>query len=276
MVKVTPFLRWAGGKAWLTEYIQTLIEGLEFKNYYEPFLGGAAVYFSLNLSKKVYLSDVNDELINAYISVRDSPTELAEIIEGYIPSSDEYYRIRALEPQDNIERAARFIYLNHTSYNGLYRVNRAGKYNVPYGKITTPYDVKQLFPVSEKLQGVSLSCEDFAARKEKIKRGDLIFLDPPYSVSQKPNENGFIAYNQTLFSLNEQYRLSEYIDVIKKKGAYYILTNSAHELIRGIFDKGDRIITLQRNSLIGGKNSMRGKVSEYLFTNIPDVEVENV
>lgn len=276
MSKVTPFLRWAGGKAWLTNSVRNLIENLEFKNYYEPFLGGGAIFFSLNFTKTVYLSDINEELINAYTVVRDNPEPLIEIIQGYAYSEEEYYRVRALETVDNIERAVRFIYLNHTSYNGLYRVNRSGKYNVPYGRITSVYDPQLILAASSKLQKVRLNCEDFAARKSKIRPGDLVFMDPPYSVSRKPNGNGFIAYNQDLFSLMEQYRLKEYIDHIKRKGAYYILTNSAHETIREIFDNGDRMITLQRNSVIGGKNSVRGKISEYLFTNIPEIGDDHV
>ena len=101
-----------------------------------------------------------------------------------------------------------------------------------------------------------------------MKAEDLVFLDPPYTVSH--NQNGFIKYNQKLFSIEEQYRLSAYIDYIRQKGAYYILTNAAHETILEIFNKGDRVITLDRNSLIGGKNSKREKISEYIFTNIPE------
>ena len=112
-----------------------------------------------------------------------------------------------------------------------------------------------------------MECSDFAARKYRIKTGDLVFLDPPYTVSH--NQNGFIKYNQKLFSIKEQYRLSAYIDYIRKKGAYYVLTNAAHDTIFEIFDKGDRVITLDRNSLIGGKNSKRERISEYIFTNIP-------
>lgn len=264
-----PFIRWAGGKAWLVPYIKELTKGLEYKNYYEPFLGGAAVFFSLTPPKHVYLSDVNAELIDTYTAIRDIPEEVIQSLQELRNTEEDYYRIREEVPTDLAERAARFLYLNQTSFNGLYRVNNNGKYNVPYGyRKKLNYDTERIKNASAKLQRVKLECSDFASRKYRIKAGDLIFLDPPYTVSH--NQNGFIKYNQKLFSIDEQYRLSAYIEFIRNRGAYYILTNAAHETILEIFDKGDRVITLDRNSLIGGKNSKRGKISEYVFTNIPE------
>lgn len=170
-------------------------------------------------------------------------------------------------PQNEIERAARFIYLNQTSYNGLYRVNRQGEYNVPYGfREQMVYDTDRIINASKQLRKTSISHGDFTINKYKIQQGDLVFLDPPYTVSH--NNNGFIEYNQNLFSLDDQHRLSKYIDYVKKKNTYYILTNAAHNTIREIFDKGDRILELSRHSLIGGKNSDRKKITEYIFTNI--------
>ncbi len=268
MPNIEPFLRWAGGKTWLASYISDLISNLNYNNYYEPFLGGAAVFFSLAHPKNVYLSDINAELIDTYVAIRDIPDQVIEKMQQLSNTADDYYRIRAEEPTELAERAARFLYLNQTSYNGLYRVNAQGKYNVPYGyRKSLNYDMDRIRNASLKLQGARIECADFEARKYRVKAGDLVFLDPPYTVSH--NQNGFIEYNQKLFSLEEQYRLSRYIDYIKKKGAFYILTNAAHEKILEIFDKGDRVITLDRNSLIGGKNSKREKISEYVFTNIP-------
>lgn len=267
--KTAPFLRWAGGKTWLLPYLGELINGLEYKNYYEPFLGGAAVFFSLSIPKHAYLSDINYELIETYTEVRDKPEKVIEILATFPNTEKDYYKIRATEFVDATARAARFIYLNYTSYNGLYRVNRKGKYNVPYGfREKIIYDFEKIRIASQGLQKVELNCEDFSANKHQIEEGDLVFLDPPYTVSH--NQNGFIKYNQKLFSLEDQYRLSKYIDYIKKKGAYYVLTNAAHETILEIFGKCDRTVILNRNSLIGGKNSQRGKTSEYIFTNIPE------
>lgn len=269
MSHIEPFIRWAGGKTWLIPFMTELTQNLEYKNYYEPFLGGAAIFFSLTPPKHAYLSDINAELIDTYTAIRDIPDDVIHAMQLMRNTEEDYYRIRELEPTDLADRAARFLYLNQTSFNGLYRVNNQGKYNVPYGyRKKLNYDVERIKNASAKLQGVRLECADFAARKYRVKAGDLVFLDPPYTVSH--NQNGFIKYNQKLFSIEEQYRLSAYIDYIRQKGAYYVLTNAAHETILEIFDKGDRVITLDRNSLIGGKNSKREKISEYIFTNIPE------
>jgi DNA adenine methylase len=268
MSNIQPFIRWAGGKSWLITYLKKIIDNLDYENYYEPFLGGGAIFFALESRHYSYLSDLNPELIKAYITIRDNPNEVIDILQNYVNTEIEYYRIRALEPTSDIEQTARFIYLNQTSYNGLYRVNKKGKYNVPYGfRDNWEYNYERLHSASLKLQKINLYCEDFEERKNSIKAKDLVFLDPPYTVSH--NNNGFIEYNKDLFSLDDQERLSKYIDFIKNKGAYYILTNAAHESIREIFYKnGDRLIELDRHSLIGGKNAKRQLVTEYIFTNI--------
>ena len=269
---IQPFLRWAGGKNWLIPVVDTLLEGLDFKNYYEPFLGGASVFFSVDIPKHAYLSDINEDLIETYIEVRDHPNEVIKELKRLKNTEEDYYRIRRMIPQKPIKRAARFIYLNQTSYNGIYRVNLKGEYNVPYGfRETMQYDYDRILNASRKLQKTKLRSEDFTARKYQIKEGDLVFLDPPYTVSH--NKNGFIKYNQKLFSLDDQYRLSGFIKYITKKGAFYILTNAAHDTIREIFDNGNStILTLNRSSLIGGKNAKREKVSEFIFTNVPNAK----
>lgn len=268
MGKFEPFLRWAGGKTWLVPFVSDLINKIEYRNYIEPFLGGGAVFFSINPPKRVYLSDINKELIETYIAVRDDPETVIKKYRTIPNTEDSYYAMRNKKPRKLANKAARFIYLNQTSYNGLYRVNLEGKYNVPYGfrDFWTP-DIDQIRSASKKLKKTTIRCEDFSARKYRIGEGDLVFLDPPYTVSH--NQNGFIKYNQKLFSIEDQYRLSKYIDYIKTRGAYYILTNAAHNDIVKIFDKGDSIIALDRNSLIGGKNAIRDKTTEYVFTNIP-------
>ena len=165
-----------------------------------------------------------------------------------------------------------FIYLNHTSFNGLYRVNREGKYNVPYGRRKNiPYNKEGLLSASESLQGAVISTGDFSVQLENVKKGDLVYLDPPYVVAKE--ENCFILYNKHLFSLEDQERLSSCIDKIKEVGAFYILSNAKHDTIREIFEKtGYSVLTLGRASLIGGKKAYRGKTEEYLFTNIPEAK----
>ena len=269
MPMVEPFLRWAGGKTWLIKSLSQIIGDLQYMNYYEPFLGGAAFFFAMDHPHHCYLSDINDDLINTYIAVRDMPQSIIHYFQTYHNTSEDYYRIRTLISEDPAEKAARFIFLNQTSFNGLYRVNRQGQYNVPYGRRENwAFDCDRIIKASQKLQKVKLRCTDFDEYKYRIKERDLVFLDPPYTVSH--NNNGFIEYNQNLFSINDQYRLSKFIEFIKRRGAYYILTNAAHPVIQEIFlNDGDRMLKFDRQSLIGGKKAERKKVSEFIFTNIP-------
>lgn len=269
MPHIEPFLRWAGGKSWLVKYMDTIIGNTAINNYHEPFLGGAAIFFSVEHPNVSYLSDINQELISTYIAIKETPDDVIEELRQYANNKEEYYRIRALEPEGAAESAARFIYLNQTSFNGLYRVNKNGKYNVPYGfRASWKYDSERIRQASRKLQNAHIACGDFTVNRDNIHAGDLVFLDPPYTVSH--NNNGFIEYNRNLFSLADQRRLSQYIDHIKECDAYYILTNAAHQTIAEIFEKGDRRLELNRNSLIGGRNARRQEISEYIFTNIPE------
>ena len=251
--------------------IKKMVGDLEYNDYYEPFLGGAAVFFSLECYKHAYLSDLNQELVNCYLEIRDHPNEVIDYLKTMDNTEEDYYKIRNDVPVEKTKQAARFVFLNYTSYNGLYRVNKSGKYNVPYGFKNSIYDYNRILKASKALQNVEIRCESFEDSKYRICEKDLVFLDPPYTVSH--NKNGFIEYNQSLFSLNDQYKLREYIDNIAQNGAYYILTNAAHEKIIEIFDRGDRVFELQRSSLIGGKNAKRLKVSEYVFTNIPGGDI---
>lgn len=266
MSKTMPFLRWVGGKNWFVDYYMDLVKNIQINHYHEPFLGGASIFFSSDHKFRSYLSDINGDLINAFLCVRDCPDNVIDVLKTYSNSEQDYYRIRDLICKNEYEKAAQFIYLNQTSFNGIYRVNNQGKYNVPYGKRKWVLDEKRIFSASQKLKNTNIKQGDFDCNKYIIKPNDLVFLDPPYTTSYR--NNGFIKYNQTLFSLDDQYRLSSFIDYIKNKGAYYILTNAAHDKITEIFDKGDRQIELSRKSLVGGKNANRQDVSEFVFTNI--------
>lgn len=263
---IKPFLRWAGGKAWFHSHLENLLHGVEFDNYYEPFLGGGSIFFSLEADNAV-LSDANQELIDTYIAVRDNPDEVILAIEGYENTKEFYYRLRENIPDAPSEKAARFIYLNHTSFNGLYRVNKRGLYNVPYGQRThVIIDAASIRNASDALQNIQLSAGDFESGIECIRKGTLVFLDPPYTVSH--NNNGFIEYNQNIFSIEDQRRLARFIKQVEDRGAYFILTNAAHDAIREIFQKCGRSFTVERQSLIGGKNAKRGLTEELVFTNI--------
>lgn len=262
-----PFLRWAGGKSWLVKHLDSILLNTTFNNYHEPFIGGGAIFFALSIPQKSFLSDTNEELINTYLAIKNSPEQVINILKEYENNQNFYYRLRDSVFCDEFQRAARFIYLNQTSYNGLYRVNQKGKYNVPYGYRKKNFlDEQTLLEASKKLQFSSIISCDFMSTLTNIEKGDLVFLDPPYTVSH--NNNGFIKYNQKLFSLDDQIRLSEFINKIKSIGAYYILTNAAHDTIFEIFNKGDRLFKIDRANLIGGENAKRGHTTEYIFSNI--------
>lgn len=263
-----PFLRWAGGKSWLIKYLDKIIGNQSFNNYHEPFLGGGSIYFYLSPKNTAYLSDLNGELISTYKAIKESPDDVIAQLQQYHNTSADYYTIRQSVPRTPCEVAARFIFLNQTSFNGIYRVNAKGEYNVPYGNRTKEFlEEDKLRAASLKLKNATLIEGDFECIKSNIQKGDLVFLDPPYTVSH--NNNGFIKYNQKLFSLEDQYRLRRLIDFIKSKGGYYILTNAAHQTIRDIFTQEDDVrYELSRASLIGGENATRGQIKEYIFTNI--------
>ncbi|EME8087493.1 Dam family site-specific DNA-(adenine-N6)-methyltransferase, partial [Enterococcus faecium] len=253
---------WAGGKSWLKKHLYSIIGDLKFNNYFEPFLGGASIFLAIQPKNQVYLSDLNKELIGTYCAIKNDPYAVIKELKKYENTEKFYYEMRSKVFDDNILSAAQFIYLNKTSYNGIYRVNRSGGYNVPYGYRPT-YTVEEdnILMVSKLLTNATLRTDDFMSVKSKIQKNDLVILDPPYTVSH--NENGFISYNQKLFSLEDQYRLRELIDYIKEMEAYYILTNAAHEKIFEIFNiEDDFTYPLTRASLIGGKNANRGKVKE--------------
>lgn len=265
-----PFLRWAGGKRWLIKHIES-INNLKINNYFEPFLGGGSVFFNIPNYKKAYLSDLNSELIETYNCLKNNVDEVISILETFKNTEEEYYKIRGTSFDNVFERAAKFIYLNKTSYNGIYRVNKKGGFNVPYGfrkKDIDLVDVENLKNVSIKLKNVSIKCQDFDKISKSIKKGDFIFLDPPYTVAHE--NNGFIQYNQKIFSIEDQKRLSKLIEVIKEEEAFYILTNAKHNAILNIYNNIDKPIVLTRSSTVGGNGARREDFKEYIFSNCLD------
>ncbi|MFC0516514.1 DNA adenine methylase [Mucilaginibacter angelicae] len=261
-----PFLRWAGGKTWLIKHLINL-KHISFRNYHEAFLGGGATYFYLAPKGHSYLSDLNGNLIETYQSVKENVEDIIKEMAFFKNEEDFYYQIREAKFENPIQRAAQFIYLNQTSFNGIYRVNLKGKYNVPYGFRQKDFlDIDTLRSASKALEHCTLFQSDFNEILDNIDVNDLVFLDPPYTVSH--NNNGFVKYNEKIFSLNDQIRLSEMIEKVKERGAYYILTNAAHTTIDEIFEKGDTKLILNRSNGIGGLKAKRGQISEFVFTNI--------
>lgn len=270
--KIKPFLRWAGGKRWLTKSISNFLPK-DFNNYHEPFLGGASIFLYLKSNNLIngdsYLSDSNEELINAYEQIKLNPEEIIKELKKLKNTKEDYYKIRSSKPRTNVNKAVRFIFLNKTSFNGIYRVNLKGEYNVPYGFKETKdlFEFNNLLNISKILkQCVNLESKDFYSVIDNVNEKDLVFLDPPYTVAHE--NNGFIKYNQKIFLWEDQERLFQLLQGINEKGAYYILTNAAHKNIDNLFSKIGYMHQVQRSSNIGGKGAKRARVNEYIFTNI--------
>lgn len=216
-----------------------------------------------------FLSDFNPDLINAYKQLQNNPKEIINLLKSYKNERDFYYSIRAVRPQNEIEKAAIFIYLNRTSYNGIYRVNRDGLYNVPFGYRSGKnlLDCSNFSRISDLLsQNVTFQSSDFEIVRENVKPYDLVFLDPPYTVAHE--NNGFVQYNQQIFSWDDQKRLADLLKFISTSNAYFILTNAAHVSIAELFNGLGNLHVVQRPSTIGGKGAKRTKVNEYVFTNV--------
>lgn len=247
-----------------------LLSGISVERYHEPFLGGGSIFFALAPASQAYLSDLNTDLITVYRRVRDNPAGVAEFLGNYENTAECYYTARAARPSSDDELAARFIFLNHTSFNGIFRVNLKGEYNVPYGnrKHLNMPGLEWLENASARLQGAQLQARSFEISLGDVGEGDLVFLDPPYTVAH--NNNGFVKYNQHLFSFEDQRLLAKSIGEISDRGASFILTNAAHSSIEELFSPLGRKIEVSRRNSIGGFNAARGRVEEFVFTNIGD------
>lgn len=269
--KVAPFLRWAGGKRWFIPQLSALGQVAQpAASYFEPFLGGASAFFGMQMRGAAQLSDVNGDLIDVYRTVRARPADVAEALGGFPNDAETYYQIRSNRSDEPVRRTAEFIYLNHTSFNGIHRVNLKGEYNVPFGyrKSVNMPTAAHLIEVASLLETVKLEVSDFEDALQAVKPGDFVFLDPPYTVAH--NNNGFIKYNQNLFSFDDQRRLAASIATLASAGAYFVLTNAAHQSIVDLFSNLGRMIPVSRKSAIGGKAAKRGRAEELVFTNVPE------
>lgn len=261
--EIVPFLKWAGGKRWLAKEHSSLFPD-SYETYIEPFVGSGAVFFSLQ-PKKSIISDKNKLLINTYKSIQKDWRKVLGELERHQESHSRnyYYEIRDRLEEDEFKSAARFIYLNRTCWNGLYRVNRNGKFNVPIGtKSNVILDSDDFEEVAKKLKNTKIKNYDFEKIIAGAKEGDFIFIDPPYTV--KHNNNGFVKYNENIFSWKDQVRLKEVVEVAIKNKAKVIVTNANHESILDLYEGIGEVITVSRKSVISGKAEARGSVEEVI------------
>lgn len=272
-IDAKPFVKWAGGKGQLLPHYKIFFPR-SFNNYIEPFVGGGAVFFYLFNNKRFVfdkektLIDFNPELINCYEVIKNKVEDLIATLGNgkYTNEKIVYYKIRAEKPKDAVERAARILYLNKTCYNGLYRVNGKGEFNVPFGGYKNPTicNLKNLRFVSKILKKVKLLCDDFEMCLNFGKDGDFIYLDPPYQPLSKTS--AFTSYTFNSFSEKDQKRLSKVFIELDRKGCKVMLSNSDTPLIKKLY-KNYRIETVYAKRAINSKSSGRGKIPELIVLN---------
>lgn len=268
------FLKWAGGKLQLIEQFENLFPP-DFCNYYEPFIGSGAVFFYLKSKSKpnkVILSDTNEELINCFAVVRDKPSELIEVLLNHRKrhSKQYYYEVRDLESErlDSVSRAARMIYLNKTCFNGLYRVNSKGEFNVPFGDYKNPsiFNRNTLYRASQMLQDAALRVMTFDKVLDFAGKDDFVYFDPPYIPLSKTSS--FTRYSKSEFSIKEQNQLSEVFRALDSMGCFVMLSNSDHSLIRELYRDYDKnIVVVRAKRKINSVGSKRGAINEIVVTN---------
>lgn len=271
---VVPFLKWVGGKRQLIPEIKKLLpKGISNYPYYEPFIGGGALFFELQ-PKRAVINDYNEELINVYTVIRDYPNELIEDLKKHKNTAEYFYEIRSIDRQPlfnnltNIERASRIIYLNKTCYNGLYRVNNAGEFNSPFGKYKNPNIVNEFVikAVSRYLNSAHIQIlhGDYEIVLRDIPTNSFVYLDPPYHpISESSN---FTGYVQGGWNKKDQLRLKCVCDDLNNRGIKFLLSNSASDFIKEIYSDYN-IHIVQANRAVNSDSSKRGQINEFLINN---------
>lgn len=268
-----PVLKWVGGKRQLMGEIEKVLPKT-YTTYYEPFIGGGAVLFELQ-PKKAVINDVNSELINLYNVIKDDVELLIEDLRKHENTSEYFYTIRErdrdrelYEKLSNIEKASRIVYLNKTCFNGLFRVNKSGEFNSPFGKYKNPNIVDEvtLRAVSKYFNKADIKIlnSDFEQSLKGIRKGSFVYLDPPYDpVSSSAN---FTGYDKGGFNRDEQIRLKKLCDKLDKKGVKFLLSNSATDFIKDLY-KDYNIKVVKAKRAINSNGNARGEVDEVLVRN---------
>ncbi|NJK62980.1 MAG: DNA adenine methylase [Synechococcaceae cyanobacterium SM2_3_1] len=260
-----PFLKWAGGKGRLLDQYAAYFPR-QYRTYFEPFLGGGAVFFHLRPQQAV-LTDINPHLVNIYRCVRDQVEFLIPLLQDHQAQHgpDYYYRIRALQPEDPVHQAARLLYLNKTCFNGLYRENASGQFNVPIGRYRNPRicDPTLLRAASQALQGSDLQVQPFEAILEAATPADFVYFDPPYHPLSATSS--FTAYNRHSFGEADQIRLQDVFATLAARGVPVMLSNSDCQWIRTLYQDFP-VHTITAARAINSKAQRRGKITEVLVT----------
>jgi len=260
---IVPFLKWAGGKRWITRR-NLEIAPPKYETYIEPFLGSAAVFFHLQPEAGI-LADKNRQLIEVYKAIRSDWRAVERQLSTYVNlhSDDFYYEERSRKRKMPHTRAAQLIYLNRTCWNGLYRVNLNGKFNVPRGtknEVVLPSD--NFEKIAEILENVQLRTSDFVDTIRLARDGDFIFADPPYTV--KHNMNGFVKYNENIFSWKDQIRLRDALKRAMARGVQFSMTNADHDSVKELYKDFPFMEEVPRNSVLAGKSEARTLTTELL------------
>jgi DNA adenine methylase len=257
-----PLIKWPGGKRALVPKLLSHAPR-KFGTYYEPFFGGGALFFALS-PRKAVLGDLNQELINCYRCIQNQPSQLIALLKRKKNSEVDYYRVRSMRPRTDLGRAARLLFLTRLSFNGIHRVNLRGEFNVPYGYKTwlDTVDATQLLATAEALKRSEVRCGDFIKTTKDARAGDFIFFDPPYTVAHA--NNGFLKYNENIFSWADQVRLLEYAKLLAKRGCRILISNADHDSIVDLYGGIERHI-VERHSVIAASSQHRRKISESLF-----------
>lgn len=260
-----PLLKWAGGKRQLLGLILSRLPA-RIDTYFEPFVGGGAVFFALaneRRFKRAVLADQNEELVETYLAVQRDVTSVIRELAKMPHSEEHYYKVRAQKPRLPTKRAARMIYLNRTGFNGLYRVNRSGQFNVPFGRYAQPKicDEDRLLSVSRALQGVEIRVADFEQTAARAKPSDAVYFDPPY-VPVSPTAR-FAEYHNLPFGDAEHRRLAALYERLTQKGVTAVLSNSDTPRTREIFGHL-RHETVEARRNINSNGTRRGPIRELL------------
>jgi DNA adenine methylase len=259
-------MKWPGGKRWLIAR-HSAIFPIAFGRYIEPFLGGGSVFFHLQPERAI-LGDTNSELIELFKVIAWRRRRLESLLQDpqRKHGTRHYYSIRSQIPSDPVERAARTLYLNRTCFNGMYRVNLAGAFNVPKGeKIAVVMETDDFAAAARLLRRADIRVSDFQPLVDEAKAGDLVFADPPYIVGH--NNNGFVKYNEKLFKWEDQIRLANALARARKRGVKVVATNAAHAEIEQLYrGRGFSILRVERYSSISGVSEGRCQFQELIIS----------